>query len=193
MDIPQTSIVQQNTFALIIANENYQEVERVANAINDGEVFAEYCRKTLGMPEENVHLVKDATMNNIRRKLNQFRDISNAFKGDVNIIFYYAGHGLPDESTRASYILPIDGFNADLATCISIDDIYSRLAEFGANKTVVFMDACFSGSLRGEGMLASARGIAIKPKVAEPRETLLFCLLVKEMKLHIPMQRRDMA
>ena len=29
---------------------------------------------------------------------------------------------------------------------------------------VTLIDACFSGSLRGEGMLASARGIKLKPR-----------------------------
>jgi len=31
----------------------------------------------------------------------------------------------------------------------------------------VFLDACFSGALRGNGMLASARGVAIKSKADE--------------------------
>ena len=31
------------------------------------------------------------------------------------------------------------------------------------------MDACFSGSKRGEGMLASARGVAIKTKTQAPQ------------------------
>ena len=42
-DIPITQQKQENTFALIIANENYHEVVKVPNAINDGAVFAEYC------------------------------------------------------------------------------------------------------------------------------------------------------
>ena len=33
----------------------------------------------------------------------------------------------------------------------------------------VFMDACFSGSKRGEGMLASARGVAMKTKAQAPQ------------------------
>ena len=37
-----------------------------------------------------------------------------------------------------------------------------------AKKVTVFMDACFSGSKREEGMLASARGVAIKAKTGQP-------------------------
>ena len=38
-----------------------------------------------------------------------------------------------------------------------------------AERVTVFMDACFSGSKRGEGMLASARGVAIKAKTEAPK------------------------
>lgn len=37
-----------------------------------------------------------------------------------------------------------------------------------ARKVVVFMDACFSGSQRGDGMLTSARGVALKVKKDSP-------------------------
>ena len=37
----------ENTFVVIIANENYQEVAKVPYTINDGEIFAEYCKNKL--------------------------------------------------------------------------------------------------------------------------------------------------
>ena len=53
-DIPVTGIRQNNTFAVIIGNENYHSVAKVPYAVNDAKVFAEYCKKTLGLPDENV-------------------------------------------------------------------------------------------------------------------------------------------
>ena len=38
-----------------------------------------------------------------------------------------------------------------------------------AASTMVFLDACFSGAQRGDGMLVAARGVAIKPKAATPQ------------------------
>ena len=64
-DIPETGHQQNNTFALIIANENYQDVAQVPNALHDGKVFAEYCEKTLGVSKENIKYVADATFNGI--------------------------------------------------------------------------------------------------------------------------------
>ena len=69
-NIPITQQVQENTFALIIANENYQEVSTVPNALNDGAVFAEYCNKTLGIPQSNIKLATDVTLNGIQRQVN---------------------------------------------------------------------------------------------------------------------------
>ena len=140
----------------------------VPNAINDGCVFAEYCEKVLGLPKTNIHLVKDATYNNFKKEINLIKQISEAYKSDAKIIFYYAGHGLSDESSRDTYLLPIDGYGSDFTTCNSLNELYKTLGGMPASKVVVLLDACFSGSLRGEGMLAKARGVAIKAKAAAP-------------------------
>ena len=169
MEIPQTSLNDENTFALIIANEEYQSVVKVPNALNDGNVFAEYCEKSLGIPKSNIHVVLNATLNNIKRELNLMKKIATAYKGKGKFIVYYAGHGLPDESTRNAYLVPIDGYGSDMTTCYSLGDLYSLLGQMPASQVIVLLDACFSGSVRGDGMLASARGVAIKAKAGVPK------------------------
>ncbi|MDE6266538.1 MAG: caspase family protein [Muribaculaceae bacterium] len=169
VNIPDVGIHNESTFALIVANENYQDVAAVANAHNDGEIFARYCNSVMGIPSSNIHFVKDATLNNIRRELNLMKNIAEVYNGEASFIIYYAGHGVPDEKTRKAYLMPIDGFTADLSTCLCLNDLYATLGEFHTKKIIFFIDACFSGSLRGEGMLASARGVAIKSKTDAPR------------------------
>ena len=163
-NFPIASKKEENSFALIIANEEYQDVASVTNAINDGIIFAEYCKITLGLPETNVRLVKNATLNNIKRELNLFKQITNAYNSEAKLIVYYAGHGIPDESTHEAYILPVDGYASDLTTCFSLSELYNTLGQLPASQIIVLLDACFSGAQRGEGMLASARGVAIKAK-----------------------------
>lgn len=173
IDLPKNVIANENTFALIFANEIYQDVAQVNNAINDGEIFSKYCHQILGIPEDNIHLVKNATLNNMKRELNVITQIANAYKGEASFIFYYAGHGIPDEKTHSSFLLPVDGFTADISTCFSLDDFYEILGELPSKKNVVFIDACFSGSVRGNGMLVSARGIAIKSTKGTPKGNTL--------------------
>lgn len=173
LNIPISGHKQDNTFALIIANENYQDEERVPNAINDGAVFAEYCEKTIGIPLSNIKYISDATLNGIRRQINWLLQVMDAFQGQANIIVYYAGHGIPDESNKSSYILPVDGFGTDVSTGYSLDKLYAELSSKPAKSVVVLLDACFSGTKRDGEMLASARGVAIKVKQNKPQGNIV--------------------
>ncbi len=174
-NIHQTTFTNRETFALIIANEDYSEanVENVQFAKKDGAIFKEYCQKTLGIPLQNIRYRENATLNNIRAEVNWISDIAKAYNGNAKIIFYYSGHGIPDEKNATSYLLPVDGFGSDARTAYSVTELYSRLGEIPSKMTTVFMDACFSGTKRDGDMMASARGVAIKAKPASPKGNMV--------------------
>lgn len=167
VNFPDYPATNENTFAVIIANENYQEEAKVEYALNDGETMKQYCHKLLGLPEENIHIRKDATRNNLISEIAWMRKVADAYKGSARFIVFYAGHGIPDEKNGMSYLLPIDGKGTMLETGYSLQRFYKELGEMPSAGVFVFMDACFSGSKRGDGMLASARGVAIKAKPQE--------------------------
>ena len=173
INIPINQLSQKNTFVLIIANENYHEVSNVSNALNDGSVFEEYCIKTLGIPQGNIKHISDATLNGIKRQVNWLTQVMEVYKGEASIIFYYAGHGIPDESSRASYLLPVDGYGSDVSTGYSLEKLYKELGACPAKSVLVLLDACFSGTNRDGSMLASARGVAIKAKQNEPKGKMI--------------------
>ena len=158
---------------MIIANENYQEVAQVPNALNDGQIFAEYCQKTLGIPEENIRYVADATLNVIRRQLNWLTQVMEVHDGEAQVIFYYAGHGIPDESSKSAYLLPVDGYGTDVSSGFSLDKLYAELGSKPAKSVIVLLDACFSGANRDGKMLASARGVAIRTKQETPKGNMV--------------------
>ena len=56
INIPETNEENKKTFAVIIGNENYERVTKVKYALNDAKVFASYCKKTLGLPKENIRV-----------------------------------------------------------------------------------------------------------------------------------------
>lgn len=173
-NIPETGARNNNTFAIIIANENYQNDAKVDFALNDGRIFKEYCRKTLGIPESNIKMSPDATLNNLRNNISWIKDVASVYKGDAEIIFYYAGHGVPDDSSKEAFLLPVDG-DGRLAsqTGYSLKQLYSDLASCDTKSTLVFMDACFSGAQRNGQMLASARGVVIKAKDDAPQGNMV--------------------
>jgi hypothetical protein len=168
VNIPAGTATNSKTFAVIISNETYQQESQVEFALNDGRVFKEYCIKTLGLPEKNVHYNANATLNNIRYEINWINGVANAFNGEASIIFYYAGHGIPDETDKTAYLLPVDGYGSDVTTGYKLDDLYTGLGNLPARSVTVFLDACFSGAQRSGDMLASARGVKRKAVQGKP-------------------------
>ena len=174
-NIPISNKKNTNTFAVIIANENYQSVASVPFALNDGNIFREYCLKTLGIPEKQIKYIPNATGNQIKQQVGWLQTICDVFGEDAQIIFYYSGHGIPDESNRTAYLLPVDGIGTDITTGYKLDDLYAALGNIPSKNVTVFMDACFSGSTRNDGkeMLVAARGVAIKARSGMPQGNMV--------------------
>ena len=162
--VPHADKVNDNTFVVIIANEGYQKLAKVNYAIKDGKSFAEYCHFTLGIPYENIRTYHNATYGRMLEALSDLKNIANVYEGKMKVIFYYCGHGAPDETTKESYLLPVDAFKVSPNVCLSLKNLYAELAELPSESVTVFLDACFSGATRTGGMLASARATAIKPR-----------------------------
>ena len=168
LNIPVSEVTNDKIFVVIIANEQYDQEAHVEFANNDGTVFREYCLKSLGIPEKNIHYRADATLNNIRSELNWISGVAQAYSGGASLIFYYAGHGIPDESSKTAYLLPVDGSGTDVTSGYKLDDLYAKLGALPVKSITIFMDACFSGAQRGGDMMASARGVAIKTLQGKP-------------------------
>lgn len=160
---PTTGTKSPNTFVLIIANENYTFVDNVDYAIHDGEVFREYCIKTMGVPERQVWFYKDATGGIISGGVGKMVQAMSLFENSKAIV-YYCGHGIPDEHTGDAYIVPTDGNGKNIATCYSLNKLYTTLASSNATSVTYFMDACFSGANKEGSMLVAARGVAREAK-----------------------------
>lgn len=169
INIPQSSIKNANTFVLIFGIENYIEsdISNVDFALNDGAKFREYCLRTLGIPEQNIHYRSDATRNQLRSEIKWARNISEAYGKDANLIVYYSGHGMPDERTRRAYLLPADGIANDPESGYALSSLYEELGEMNFNSSLVLLDACFSGTKRNGEMLTASKGVAIKPSNEE--------------------------
>jgi len=170
VSIPVNSKVHNNRFALIIGNEDYrkyqtglQSDQNVMYARNDAGVFKEYAVKTLGVPENHAFLLMDATRGQMSRELERVIELAKRTP-NAELIFYYAGHGLPDMQTYQGYLIPVDVTASNLGDAISLKDLYFKLASSKASKIYVFLDACFSGGGRGENGLLAARAVKVKPK-----------------------------
>lgn len=189
--IPVTSQKADKTIALVIGNEDYKQVTKVESALNDAETFAKYCTMTLGIPESQVMLHPDATYAEMIGAMTKLRQMSAALGDGVDIIVYYAGHGFPDERDKDSYLLPIDGDGTTTSTAYSLKKFYADLSSMGADNVMVFLDACFSGATREGGMLSNARGVALKPRTADPEGNMFVLSAASDQQTALPYREKN--
>ena len=168
VDLPSANKQNDEMFAIIIANENYQKVAKVNCALNDGRTFQRYCNQVLGIPSDNIHMIEDATYGQMMEEFNWLTRVAKVYEGDAKIIVYYAGHGIPNENDKTAYLLPVDVSGDNTTAAFSLNKLYASLGALNAKNVTLFMDACFSGSQRGDGMLTAARGVAIEAKAESP-------------------------
>lgn len=179
-NIPEEMVKYPNKYALIIGNEDYTTRQEGINsemdviyAKRDAEIFMEYIVKTMGFSEEKVFLLKDATAAEMKQAIDLISKLAQRTKG-AEIVFYFAGHGLPDEITNIPYLVPVDVTGSNLLNAIKLNDLYGRFEESNAKKITIFLDACFSGGGRNTELLAS-RGIRVRPKLdVPPANTIVF-------------------
>ena len=157
--IPATGINNINTFALIIANENYKntQFDPVPFAQNDGRIFREYCIQTLGIPAEQVFLEEDATLTTIKNNIDRLTK-SVKYVHDANVIVYYAGHG--DLLDGYPYLIPADA-PQKAEYLIALSDLYQQLSELPCQSVICLLDACNSGA-------TGTRGVKVHERPKEP-------------------------
>ena len=166
-NIPYVNYKNPNRIALIIGNEDYSNTLNseinVNYAKNDAESFRKYAVNVLGVEERNVHFLLDATAGQMRREIDLTAAILKKLGKKGELILFYAGHGFPDEVSKTPYLMPVDVDATNLASAIKLANVYKKFGETGAEKITLFLDACFSGGGRNQGLLA-ARSVSIKPK-----------------------------
>ena len=170
INIPKRNEKFPYRFALIIGNEDYQTYQpslssesNVDYANRDAEIFRSYCEQMLGLPEENVVFLQNARVVEMNRALQKISKAIELTDGKAEVFVYYAGHGFPDQNSRDPYIMPVDVSASDLTYAFKLSDVYKKLTEHECKRITVFIDACFSGGARNEGLLA-ARAVKIVPK-----------------------------
>lgn len=169
-DIPSSGIANPNRFALVIGNEDYSSKQpglsvetNVAYARNDANIFAEYARQTLGVPSNQIKLIIDATAGQMRQGISWLVNNIKAFKGNAEVFVYYSGHGLPSDD-KQPYLVPVDVSGLAIEESgIALQTLYDSLGRYPTKKSIVFLDACFSGGARNKPLLAM-KAVKVIPK-----------------------------
>lgn len=166
-------------YALIIGNEDYSSYQRsvskesnVPYAIRDGETFSNYLTQMFGFEKENIDFISNATFGEMNQAISRLERLMDLDGEGKEIIFYYSGHGMPEESTKEPYLIPVDIDGLNVSQGISLKDLMKRLSERSHRKITLIVDACFSGLGKVEP-LTSVKGITVIPVNPELGDNML--------------------
>lgn len=161
--------------AVIIGNANYEtgnDIPDVMPAYADAEGIRQYVTQTLGIREDNIIFLKDATQaamfSTFGSETNPKGQLFNYVKaGKSRVFVYYSGHGAPGGGDGGSYLIPTDA-QASLIDLngYPLKTLYSNLSKIPAKSVTVVLEACFSGASQVGTVIAKASSVYVKPKEA---------------------------
>lgn len=148
-DPPAAATRGQDAWAVIIGVENYREgLTPATHAEADAQAFAAYAEKTLGVPPSHIKtlLGERAGRADIASALEEWLP-RNAVASGGRVYVFFSGHGAPDPESGDAYLVPYDADPAYLKTRgYAVKDLYAALGTLKGQESLVFLDACFSGS-----------------------------------------------
>jgi len=128
-------------YALVIGNNNYQNLPKLVSAKNDAQEVARILKIVYGF---SVELLIDANRTDILVALSNLRwNLTNR----DNLLIYYAGHGWLDKEADEGYWLPTNAEKDIMINWISNSSITATLRAIRAKHVLIIADSCYSGKL----------------------------------------------
>ena len=143
-----TDDIYDNSYALIIGIDKYENVSNLDYAVKDANSIASLLKDNFNFPSKTVTVLlnEEATFTNIRNGLSK---VSSSAKANDRVLIYFAGHGMTDDlpdGGEMGYLLPIEAKRDELfTTSIPMDDL-KRISSMSKSKHMLFLiDACYGG------------------------------------------------
>ncbi len=149
------SAVHARRVALVIGNDNYQQVTRLEKAGNDADAMA----RELAAAGFEVRKHRDL---DFKQMVVAFEAFFDQIKGGDEVAVFYAGHGV--QTDRGSYLLPTD-VEGDTQSQIekvsySVNGLLEELDKVKPRFSLIIVDACRDNPLRSRGRtIGVARGL----------------------------------
>lgn len=151
-----------NRWAVVIGVGEYEHkaIPRLRFAARDAQAMYDFLTTKGGYPKQNVLLLTDTTaekptLQNIRRALGDF--LFRRPGRDDMVLIYYAGHGAPEVDAAGAetdglskYLIPRNADPDSLySTAFPMDEIQKIFARIPAERVVMLLDTCYSGTAGG--------------------------------------------
>jgi len=127
--------------AIIIGNNQYDELSDLRTAENDAQMIDKVLREQYGF---TTQLLINANKLEIMTALAKAKEMLTE---QDNLIVYYAGHGQLEPNGERGYWLPVDAVADNTDQWISNAVVTNYLDSISAKQIMVVADSCFSGTL----------------------------------------------
>ncbi len=152
-----------DAIAVVLGVERYRALPDARFAERDARLMRRYMVEALGIPDDVEHLYlrtgADVTGGELRKLFGEAGWLARRVTENTELVVYFAGHGGPDASQRAPFLLPFDADPSFIPeTGFPLAALYDRLARLPARSITVILDACFSGLGRdGQSLVRGTR------------------------------------
>jgi TPR repeat protein len=131
-------------YALIIGNQNYDQMESLKTPLYDAVRAGQILRDKYGF---TVQIIQDGTGVAMLKALNELNAV---LTDNDNLLIYYAGHGyrLKTATTEAGYWLPRNADRPPNDTFwVPNEQITANIGRLKAKRVLVVADSCYAGLL----------------------------------------------
>jgi len=143
-----TEDIYDNSYALIIGIDKYENVRSLDYAVKDAEDIQSMLIDKFHFQQDNIVLLKneEATQASI---LKEFSNITKKANDNDRVLIFFAGHGetmdLPDGG-EMGFLLPVDGDKTDLyLSAIKMEELKTLSLLSDAKHILYLVDACYGG------------------------------------------------
>ncbi len=146
-EIPAAGKINPDAFAVVIGVEKYRSagIPLVDYAARDAKTMAAYLG-AMGFDPKNVAVLTDAQAGKVDFDKYFGKWLKNRVGPKSRVFIYYAGHGAPNPTTGAGYLMPYEADPSYLEeTAYPVTQLYAELAKLPTKNVTVVLDACFSG------------------------------------------------
>jgi formylglycine-generating enzyme required for sulfatase activity len=143
--------------AVIVGAENYLFVEHVPGAKQNAYDWQAYFTGTLKIPTDHVALLLDDDATNDAIRLAAMEKAAQAEAGGT-LWFVFIGHGAPSKDGKDGLLVGVDAQQKAASVysrSVSRNGLLGLLANGKQAKTVIVLDACFSGKSPSGQMLVA--------------------------------------
>ena len=158
-----------NIYVLAVGIHDYADVPDVPFADRYANQFAEIVQALLGAQKQNVIVLtnSEATSGRLRGRI---RTLLNRLGPQDQMLFYYAGHGVPSKDGTSTYLLAQDGGPGSYEEPdLRLSQLYAAIAQSKVGKAKLFIDACFSGrSGKNGSVFEGIAPVAVRPSHSLP-------------------------